>query len=127
MTRTRSVLVAAAVLAASLTACSPDTQTYAASDCEPSDLREYDTDCGYWDGDGTFTTWYWVTASGGYRPAGWHPVYPHGMSRPPNAKLTAPRHQPTPPGVKLYKPPAKSNTGSTSRRSSVSSVRGGRR
>ncbi len=126
--RRLAVALAALLVAATLSACSSDPAPYAAGDCDRGDLREYDTDCGYWDQGGTFVLWYWVTSSGGYRPSGWHATYPYGASitKPHNAKLTKPKHQSTPPGVKLTKPETSSGGGSKTSRSG-SSPRGGRR
>jgi hypothetical protein len=119
--------LAGLLAAAALTACTSNSQHYAAGDCDRGALRRYDTACGYWDRGGNFTTWYWVGTSGGYRPSGWHATYPPGATtnRPANAKTSStPKHETTPPGVTLKKAPAKSNTGGSKSRSTS---RGSRR
>ncbi len=111
------IMTGALVLAVTLLAgCSSVPESYATEDCDAGDLREYDTGCDYWDADGTFVLWYWVTSSGGHKPSGFQPVYPHGKSRPPHAKATAPKHQ---------KPPAVAPKPAAPR--PAAPIRGGRR
>lgn len=86
------VVCAATLCLSSVVACG-ESETTSESDCDADDLREFDSDCGYWDTtSGAFVYWWWVKPGvGGTPPPRWTPKLPPNGShrRPANADTSA--------------------------------------